>query len=180
MQLQAKLDSTGIECLRELFEELALEAGRIMLDLRARGIEARAKADASPVTEADIQAERLICAGLARHFPAILIIAEESAAASRLPANAGAQFVLIDPLDGTREFIAGRDEYTVNLALVQAGQPVMGVILAPAHGLLYSGRSGLAERIRIDPDGKPGPREPIRVAPMRTPLRILASRSHRT
>jgi 3'(2'), 5'-bisphosphate nucleotidase len=177
--MAAAVDQT--EILLRQFEELALAAGRLILELRARGIAARAKPDRSPVTEADLRAEQLICAGLALKAPDLAVVAEESAAQGRVPADLPRQFVLIDPLDGTREFLAGRDEFTVNIGLVRDGTPVAGVVFAPAIGLLYSGRPGLAERTSIDAAGEICERVPIRASARRQErLRILASRSHRT
>ena len=109
----------------------------------------RTKSDGSPVTAADEAAEAVIADGLARLGLDIPVISEEQAASER-PAAAGENFILVDPLDGTREFIAGRDEYTVNIGLVTGGIPMLGVIAAPALGLLWRGIVGRgAERARL-------------------------------
>lgn len=170
-------DDQGIA---ELFEELAVEAGRILIAIRAEGYSVRSKADDSPVTEADMRAEAAIRAGLARHLPGTAIVAEEEIAAGRAPKELGRRFILVDAMDGTREFIAGRPDFTVNIALIEAGVPRIGVVSAPAHRLLYVGRPGKAERVALDADGVHGDRQPIAVQPRRNPPRILASRSHRT
>jgi 3'(2'), 5'-bisphosphate nucleotidase len=99
--------------------------------------EVREKADKSPVTVADEAAERIILAGLKILTPDIPVVAEEEAAAGNIPDVGTAPFWLVDPLDGTREFIAGRDEYTVNIALIEDGVPVLGVVLAPAQDVSY-------------------------------------------
>jgi 3'(2'), 5'-bisphosphate nucleotidase len=100
--------------------------------------EIRTKADASPVTEADEAAEALIVGRLAALTPEIPIVAEESAAKGKLPEDVGSLFWLVDPLDGTKEFISGNGEFTVNIALIRDGLPLLGVVGAPAKGLLYA------------------------------------------
>lgn len=143
----------------------------------------RKKADASPVTVADEAAERIILQDLASVAPGIPIVAEESVAAGRIPAVAD-RFFLVDPLDGTKEFISHRDEFTVNVALIENGEPVLGVVYAPARHELYWGdvRAGKAGHIGADPDGtmpSMGAAISARVAPPRG-LVAVASRSHRT
>ena len=100
--------------------------------------EIRAKADASPVTDADEAAEAIILERLAALTPDIAVVAEESVAGGHEPGNLGAAFWLVDPLDGTKEFISGNGEFTVNIALVKDGMPVIGVVGAPAKDLLYA------------------------------------------
>ena len=107
--------------------------------------------DRSPVTAADHAAEAVILAGLARELPGVPVVSEEAAGHARRPALADS-FFLVDPLDGTREFLAGRDEFTVNIAIVRGGRPVLGIVAAPALGLLWRGsRGGRAERLRLAP-----------------------------
>jgi 3'(2'), 5'-bisphosphate nucleotidase len=138
----------------------------------------RVKADGSPVTSADQAAEAIIAEGLShlRHpFP---IISEESSEDTTLPAKSDCYF-LVDPLDGTKEFIAGRDEYTVNIALLSEGAPVLGVIAAPALGLIWRGIVGRgAERLEFV-DEKPRSPQPIhsRSAPADEFI-VVVSRSH--
>lgn len=127
---------------------LALDAGRAIMDVRAAGFEAIKKGDGSPVTVADQRAEAIIEAGLARLLPGVPMIGEEAVAEGRIP-ECGARFLCVDPLDGTRDFVAGGDEFTVNIALIEACTPVMGVVLAPATGNLYAGEPGRALK-RID------------------------------
>jgi 3'(2'), 5'-bisphosphate nucleotidase len=122
---------------------LALDAGREIMAVRAAGFEAMQKGDGSPVTIADQRAEATIEAGLARLAPSVPMIGEESVAAGRIP-KCGARFFCVDPLDGTRDFVAGGDEFTVNIALVEDGAATMGVVLAPASGELYAGEPGRA------------------------------------
>ena len=136
----------------------------------------RAKADGSPVTAADEAAEATICAALGRLAPEVPVISEEQAARKKPAAIERGSYFLVDPLDGTREFIAGRDEYTINIALMTDGVPVLGVIRAPALGLTWRGVAGRGAD-RIDGDGaKPTPIH-ARPRPARE-VAILVSRSH--
>ncbi|MFP3921417.1 MAG: 3'(2'),5'-bisphosphate nucleotidase CysQ [Dichotomicrobium sp.] len=116
--------------------ETAQRAGRAIRDTYAGGLDVRMKADASPVTDADEAAERIILADLARLKPGVPVIAEEAAAAGNTP-EAGDVFFLVDPLDGTKELVSGTGEFTVNIALVHRGVPRFGLILAPALGNIY-------------------------------------------
>jgi 3'(2'), 5'-bisphosphate nucleotidase len=153
--------------------ELAWRAGDVVMCAYAGECSVRSKADASPVTEADELAEALIVAGLAAIAPAVPIVAEEAAAAGRVP-DIGERFWLVDPLDGTREFVQRNGEFTVNIALVDQGRPVLGVVLAPAQGVLYWGIAG-AGAGRQDRDGEQAIR--CRGVPPEG-LTVLASRSH--
>lgn len=162
------------------FEALALEAGRAIMEVRAGGASARLKPDASPVTEADLRAEAIILKGLRHAFAAVPCVAEEESAAGIAPRETGSAFFLIDPLDGTREFVAGSADFTVNIALIENGLPVAGVVYAPARNLLYSGGPAGAEEIRTGPDHAALGRRAIRVRPRYAPPVVVASRSHRT
>lgn len=121
--------------------EAAREAGDAILQLVRRGFEVEAKRDASPVTEADRAAELIILAALARAAPGVPVIAEEEVAAGRIPAH-GDTYFLVDPLDGTKEFVRGGDDYTVNIGLIEGGVPKLGAVFAPACGHLYAGSVG--------------------------------------
>lgn len=160
---------------------IAIEAGREAMRIYESGFSVDRKQDASPVTEADRRCEAIILKGLADAAPEIPVLAEESAADGKIPAL-GAQFFLVDPLDGTKEFINRTGEFTVNIALVRDRRPVLGVVYAPAAGRLYAGATGAgAFRIDIGEDGAPGPRKPIRTR--RAPesgLVAVVSRSHRS
>ena len=108
------------------------------------------KNDQSPVTEADEQAEKIILDGLARHFPDIPVVAEEQASAGqRARTELGNCFFLVDPLDGTKEFVAGREDFTVNIALIENGVPVAGIVYAPARAVLYAGALQSAYRASV-------------------------------
>ncbi|MHA1564181.1 MAG: 3'(2'),5'-bisphosphate nucleotidase CysQ [Alphaproteobacteria bacterium] len=128
---------------------LAQEAGRAILAVYAGDFEHRQKADGSPVTIADAQAEAIILRGLAALTPEIPAIAEESVAEA--PALTNDTFWLVDPLDGTRSFIAREDEFSVNIGLIHAGTPVLGVIHGPIDGVTYTATgSGTARQIHAD------------------------------
>ena len=119
----------------------AREAGQAILQIVARGFEVERKRDASPVTEADRAAELIILAALARAAPGVPVIAEEEVAAGRIPAHDDLYF-LVDPLDGTKEFVRGGDDYTVNIGLIVDGVPRLGVVFAPARDRLHGGLVG--------------------------------------
>ena len=121
--------------------EAAREAGEAILEIVRRGFETESKRDSSPVTEADRAAELIILAALARAAPGVPVIAEEEVAAGRIPQH-GDTYFLVDPLDGTKEFVRGGDDYTVNIALVEHGAPTLGVVFAPAAGRLHGGWVG--------------------------------------
>ena len=169
--------------LLEALLPVAVAAGREAYAVYLRGCPVEHKADRTPVTEADHAAEAVILAHLARIAPDVPVAAEESCAAGRIPV-VGDVFFLVDPLDGTKEFIARRGDFTVNIALIRAGQPVLGVVYAPVTGMLYAGEvaAGRAFRCAQPPDAAaPGAREPlhVRAAP---PAGLIAvvSRSHAT
>ena len=128
--------------LLNLAADLARQAGTIILAVRARGFDTLHKADASPVTEADHAAEAHIVAGLRRATPDIPVVAEEEIAAGHVPADADSLWV-VDPLDGTKEFSALRDDFAVNVGLVRHGRVVLGVVGAPALGELFGGIVGV-------------------------------------
>jgi len=128
----------SLKSLLEPLVRVAHEAGSAILRVYATEFDVRRKADRSPVTDADVQAEGIIIAALADLTPDIPIVSEEAASESATPAI-GPRFWLVDPLDGTREFIRRNGEFTVNIALVREGRPVLGVIYAPALGRLYAG-----------------------------------------
>lgn len=140
------------------------------------------KADGSPVTAADEAAEAVILEALARLLPGIAVVSEEAAGRAAPPAL-GTSCVLVDPLDGTKEFLAGRDEFTVNLAIVTKGMPIAGIVAAPALGLLWRGvGGGGAERLRLKTAGKTaGTGEATEIRTRRWPGRgavATVSRSH--
>lgn len=127
-----------------LLDELALaarEAGEAILQVVRRGFDVEHKQDSSPVTEADRAAELVILAALAKAAPGVPVIAEEEVAAGRIPSH-GDTYFLVDPLDGTKEFVRGGDDYTVNIGLIVEGTPHVGAVFAPATGRLHGGVVG--------------------------------------
>ena len=154
----------------DLFERLAKDAGAAILDVRSRGFETEHKDDASPVTEADRAAEAIILAGLRDACPNVPVVAEEEASAGLAPDAVGRRFILVDPLDGTREFVRGGVDFTVNIALVEDGTPVAGAVFQPVADRMYAG----------DADGARLNGEPIVCRPRPTKPVIVASKSHRT
>ncbi|MCJ8190354.1 3'(2'),5'-bisphosphate nucleotidase CysQ [Sphingomicrobium aestuariivivum] len=152
--------------------ESAREAGEAILQIVRQGFDVERKSDASPVTVADRAAEAVILEALRSHAPGVPVIAEEEVAAGRIPHHDGI-FFLVDPLDGTKEFIRGGDDYTVNIGLVEHGQPVMGVIFAPATGHLHL---GIADRGAWIEAG--GPRRAIHCRDLGEERMAVASKSH--
>jgi 3'(2'), 5'-bisphosphate nucleotidase len=136
------MQKTDVHTLTGALVEIARDAGALIMRHYENGVGATRKADKSPVTIADHEAEALILKALARCAPGIPVIAEEEAAAGRLP-EIGARFFLVDPLDGTREFLDRNGEFTVNIALIDAGAPVAGVVYAPAQDRLFAGAQGM-------------------------------------
>ncbi len=131
------MSSFDHEQLAQALLPAVLEAGAIEMRHYREGVTVETKADASPVTAADREAEAVLLAALARAAPGIPIIAEEAVSQGTIPAVA-ASFFLVDPLDGTREFINRRGEFTVNVALIEQGQPVFGIVYAPALSEFYA------------------------------------------
>ena len=163
----------------DVLTDLALRAGAAIMAVYARGdLGVRAKADDSPVTEADLAADALIVAGLQAAYPAIPVVSEERAAGHA--ATMDATHFLVDPLDGTREFVQRRREFTVNIALIERGCPVAGVVFAPAVGRLFRTEPG-GGAVEVDVvDGLARGARPIAVREANTAaLRVVASRSHR-
>jgi len=156
----------------EALATTAREAGEAILVIVRRGFDIEAKGDRSPVTEADRAAEQVILAALARLAPGIPVIAEEEVAAGRIPDH-GTTYFLVDPLDGTKEFVRGGDDYTVNIGLIEDGGPVLGVVYAPATGTMYGGSAG-GGAWREDGAG----RTPIKARERGAHLTAVASKSH--
>ncbi len=156
-----------------LMRDLAIAAGaRIMEVYDGPDFEVRSKGDASPVTEADEAADAIISAGLRAAFPDVALITEEQAASHGQRADT---FLIVDPLDGTKEFVQRRGDFTVNIAYVEKGVPLRGVVFAPAQGRLFYTRpdgvsveevAGVAREIRVG-------------APDNAALMVVASKSHR-
>ena len=162
------------ETLLDQMADAARVAGAAILDIVARGFDVEQKGDSSPVTEADRAAELVILAALAKAAPGVPVIAEEEVAAGRIPAHGGT-FFLVDPLDGTKEFVRGGEDYTVNIALVADGTPIVGTVFAPATGRLHGGIAGRSAWV----DEGQG-RRTIACRTCPTPPIVVASKSHFT
>ena len=161
---------------QELLEpvvRIARAAGEAIMQVYRTDFGVRGKADASPVTEADVRAEKLILEGLRALTPQLPIVAEEAVSAGHVP-TVGSRFWLVDPLDGTKEFISRNGEFTVNIALVEAGVATLGVVLAPALRRLYAGTLG-SGAFTEDEAGRRAIR--CRCVPAEG-LTVVASRSH--
>jgi len=157
---------------------VAYEAGAVIMEIFNRAdFSVRHKGDASPVTEADEKAEEIILAALEKLAPGVQVVAEELAHRDGIPEHAGEEFFLVDPLDGTREFVNRRDAFTVNIALIQKGRPVLGLVYAPGRDALYYGDvSGGAFMIK-GKEAAPAPLKVRKAGPSK--MAIVASLSHR-
>ena len=156
------------------FRAIAIRAGAVIMEVYGRpDFGTRAKSDNSPVTEADEAADALIRAELAQAVPGIPVVTEEAADSHSLRAE---RFITVDPLDGTKEFVQRRGDFTVNVALVENGVPIRGVVYAPAQGrLFYTRADGSSVEELAD-----GTQRPLRVStPDNAALRVVASKSHR-
>ena len=173
------IDCDAAAALLESLTELVIRAGRAILAVDRSAMKVDGKSDGSPVTEADLAADRIIMEGLSRLAPSVPALSEERVALARPPYKGS--FFLVDPLDGTKEFVAGRNEFTVNIALVTDGTPLLGIVGAPALGLIWRGIVGRgAERLTLR-DGAAPSKEPIYTRPCPPPKKtwtVAVSRSH--
>jgi 3'(2'), 5'-bisphosphate nucleotidase len=171
------LDAAACAQMMDKLTEIAARASEAILQVAGKaGI--REKDDGSPVTEADEAAEAVICEGLRRLAPSVPIVSEEQASHDRPQTGPSGSYFLVDPLDGTREFIAGSDEYTVNIAIVTDGVPILGIVTAPAAGIAWRGIVGRgADRLPIGAGKMSAGPIHTRPRPERE-LRIMVSRSH--
>jgi 3'(2'),5'-bisphosphate nucleotidase len=163
----------------EILADLVLGAGPAVMDAYTHGCKIWKKSDRSPVSEADERAEHIICEGITRNFPGIPVIAEEAVSRGSCPAVYD-HFLLVDPLDGTREFIAKNGEFTINIALIVAAQPVAGAVFAPALAKLwFAGNTACYCSVSAgDSPSRSGPRA-IRTRPApASGLVVMKSRSH--
>jgi 3'(2'), 5'-bisphosphate nucleotidase len=174
MAAQRELDR-----LADAFADMASTAGRAILDIYDTPFAARMKADRSPVTDADMAAEAIIVPALRALLPGVPVVAEEACADGDVPAVTDGTFLLVDPLDGTREFTSRNGEFTVNIALIQSSLPVCGVVYAPVSGVAHLGGT-VARRaaIRAGARFEPYTAERVHTRLPATPLLGTASRSH--
>jgi 3'(2'), 5'-bisphosphate nucleotidase len=161
--------------LAEILTAIAIQAAGAIRTFDCRSVTTRRKPDQSLVTAADEAAQAVILRHLAEALPGIAVVSEEAGGGQAITAE---EFLLIDPLDGTVEFLAGRDEYTVNIALVRKGIPAVGVVAAPALGMLWRGAADRAERLRFSPDGLQHDIDAIRSRPWPKGPVAAVSRSH--
>ncbi len=168
------MDSARLARLLEEITLLARRAGQAIEAVRGGPLEKQDKADGSPVTRADRAAEAILVEGLLGLLPGVAVVSEEGDV-EKAVAAAGPVYWLVDPLDGTKEFIAGRPEYTVNVALVDAGAAILGAIHVPTTDCLYFAGRGLGAR-RRDAQGE----APLVAPRVTTPRRAVVSRSHLT
>lgn len=159
--------------------DAAHEAGQVVMRHRAAGVTAETKADKSVVTAADREAEAVILDVLARVAPGVPVVAEEESSAGRQPV-ATERFFLVDPLDGTKEFLSGGEDFTVNIALIENGDPIMGIVYAPAEGVIWWGEAAGAYRASWPVDGDKGEYGKIGCATCGEAPRAVASKSHAT
>jgi 3'(2'), 5'-bisphosphate nucleotidase len=174
-----RIDGDSAAALMQPLTELVAQAGAAILRVDRRTMSIDGKADGSPVTEADRAADRVIAEGLARLIPQVQTLSEERTHLAQLPCSSS--FFLIDPLDGTKEFVAGRNEFTVNLALVTDGAPLLGIVAAPALGMIWRGLVGRGAERLIVAGGAPSAAVPIRTRSMPAaglPWIAAVSRSH--
>ncbi len=163
-----------------VMRQLAIEAGAVIMDIyNSPDFDVRSKSDDSPVTAADEAADALISAGLRAAFPDVTLVTEEQADSHELQSH---NFLIVDPLDGTKEFIHRRGDFTVNIAYVENGVPVRGVVYAPAKNRMFFTQADgqtVEEMGTFDLD-KVGELKPLSVAkPDNSALRVVASKSHR-
>ncbi|MCC8979005.1 3'(2'),5'-bisphosphate nucleotidase CysQ [Bradyrhizobium acaciae] len=175
----AALDCDKAATLLESLTELVILAGEAILAVNRSAMNVTGKSDGSPVTEADLAADHIIVEGLTRLAPHVSLLSEERVHLATPPYKDS--FFLIDPLDGTKEFVAGRDEFTVNVALVTHGVPLLGIVGAPALGLIWRGIVGKgAERLTLK-DNAVSQAVPIKTRPCPprgAPWAVAVSRSH--
>ena len=181
---EARLSGFVIDCataasLMAPLTDLVIRAGAAILAVDRLAMKVEGKTDGSPVTQADLAADHIIGEGLARLIPEIPAVSEERAHLAQSPYHGS--FFLIDPLDGTKEYVAGRNEFTVNLALVSDGTPLLGIIGVPALGLIWRGLVGQGAQRLTTSGSTAAAAEPIqtrRMPPAGSPWIAAVSRSH--
>jgi 3'(2'), 5'-bisphosphate nucleotidase len=173
--MSADLSPAQLTALLPAVIDIADAAGREIMRIYQTAFDVTLKHDRSPLTEADLAAQRIIAAGLKALTPDIAMLGEESAPQQFEHRRSWSRLWLVDPLDGTREFVKRNGEFTVNIALIEHGEPVLGVVYGPARGVLFGAARGRGA-FRRDPDGQRSPIHARSHAP--AILRILGSRSH--
>jgi 3'(2'), 5'-bisphosphate nucleotidase len=162
-----------LPALAESLLPIVERAGAAIMQIYDAGFTVEHKADNSPLTLADLESQRVIIEGLRHITPDIPILSEESAAAPWAERQSWRELWVVDPLDGTREFVKRNGEFTVNIALVVEHQAKLGIVAAPAQGIIYWGIAGVGAHRRLG-----GEVRSIRTTPAQVPARVVASRSH--
>jgi 3'(2'), 5'-bisphosphate nucleotidase len=162
--------------LGEAMVPVAARAAAAIMAVYAGAFAVERKLDDSPLTQADIESQCIILEGLAKLTPGVPVLAEESAQAPWAERRAWTELWVVDPLDGTREFVKRNGQFAINIALVIEHEPLLGLIAVPAQGLVYVGAAGLGAYRQV----ADGTRSSIQVAPPGMPLRVVGSRSHRS
>jgi 3'(2'), 5'-bisphosphate nucleotidase len=160
--------------LGEALVPVALRAAAAIMTVYEGAFAVERKLDDSPLTQADLESQRIILNELARLTPGVPVLAEESAQAPWTDRRTWRELWVVDPLDGTREFVKRNDEFAINIALVIEHEPVLGLVAVPAQGVVYVGAMGYGAYRRL----ADGTRSAIQVAAPATPLRVIGSRSH--
>ena len=163
-----------LRALAQALMPIVADAGAAIMRVYDAGFTVQHQEDDSPLTLADLDSQRVIIAGLNEVTPEIPILSEESAQAPWAERQSWRELWVVDPLDGTREFVKRNGEFTVNIALVCDHEPVLGVVAAPAQGLLFWGAAGVGAFSRH----RGAAEIPIHVSPPQNPLRVVGSRSH--
>jgi 3'(2'), 5'-bisphosphate nucleotidase len=164
-----------VSALLQAITDIARRAGAAILEIYAQDFEVERKADASPLTAADLAAQRVIMAGLAELDSSVPVLSEEARAASWSERQRWTRYWLVDPLDGTREFVKRNGEFTVNIALVDAHEPVLGVVLAPVTGELYAAARNEGAWLQVAEDA---PWQALHTRGLSAPAVVAGSRSH--
>jgi 3'(2'), 5'-bisphosphate nucleotidase len=163
-----------LPALTESLMPIVERAGAAIMEIYAAGFTVQHKDDNSPLTLADLESQRVIVEGLKRITPEIPILSEESAAAPWDTRQTWRELWVVDPLDGTREFVKRNGEFTVNIALVVEHEPLLGIVAAPAQGTVFWGMAGIGAFARRRGEEA----RHIRTTPPRVPVRVVGSRSH--
>lgn len=163
----------------DALSEMVAEGGRIAMQHHCQITQVLSKEDNSPLTAADLAVDTYLCEALARKFPNIPVVTEERAASHNLSFGQG-RFFLVDPIDGTKEFVAERGEFTINIGLIENGAPIAGAVCAPAVGRLFAGAIGAGAYERPCEGGSNDMVKLVPAMPDNDALNVVASRSHLT
>ena len=169
------METEPLSVLLERVMEIAVEAGERILDVYHTDFAVEEKDDSSPLTDADLSSHRVIVAGLEGLEPALPVLSEEAAGTAFAERRQWKQSWLVDPLDGTREFVKRNGEFTVNIAMIENHLPILGVVFVPVTGVCYGACAGIGA-FKVDPDGNRAPIKVRAYAPGQ--VSVVGSRSH--